>query len=104
MGYFSEMGIGTRRDPLAANAWYVRAADQGDERAKHRLAAIRSVASGVTEQTQVSPLANGHAKKGDSGKASAPKHSKADGNVEVAATAKETEESREKTKKKWGIF
>lgn len=40
------MGIGCRRDPLEANVWYVRAADQGDERAKHRIAAIRAAASG----------------------------------------------------------
>lgn len=40
------MGIGCRRDPLEANVWYVRAADSGDERAKHRLAAIRAAASG----------------------------------------------------------
>jgi TPR repeat protein len=45
-GYFTEMGIGCRRDPLEANVWYVRAADQGDERAKRRLAAIQAVASG----------------------------------------------------------
>lgn len=36
VGYFTEMGIGCRRDPLEANVWYVQAADQGDERAKHR--------------------------------------------------------------------
>lgn len=36
VGYFTEMGIGCRRDPLEANVWYVRAADHGDERAKHR--------------------------------------------------------------------
>ncbi|KAL9035809.1 MAG: hypothetical protein Q9214_006422 [Letrouitia sp. 1 TL-2023] len=46
VGYFTEMGIGCRRDPLEANVWYVRAADQGDERAKHRIAAIRAAASG----------------------------------------------------------
>ncbi|KAI9812448.1 MAG: hypothetical protein M1827_004679 [Pycnora praestabilis] len=46
VGYFSEMGIGCRRDPLDANAWYVKAADQGDERAKHRLQIIRAAASG----------------------------------------------------------
>lgn len=40
------MGIGCRRDPLESNKWYVRAADSGDERAKHRLAAILSAASG----------------------------------------------------------
>lgn len=41
------MGIGCRRDPLEANVWYVRAADHGDERAKHRIAAIRAAASGA---------------------------------------------------------
>ncbi|TAQ86055.1 hypothetical protein B7494_g5631 [Chlorociboria aeruginascens] len=46
VGYFTEMGIGCRRDPLEANVWYVKAADAGDERAKHRLAAIRAAASG----------------------------------------------------------
>jgi len=40
------MGIGCRRDPLEANVWYVKAADNGDERAKHRIAAIRAAASG----------------------------------------------------------
>ena len=34
------MGIGCRRNPLEANVWYVRAADQGDERAIARLAII----------------------------------------------------------------
>ncbi|RHZ60839.1 hypothetical protein CDV55_104217 [Aspergillus turcosus] len=46
VGYFTEMGIGCRRDPLEANVWYVRAADQGDERAKHRIATIRAAAEG----------------------------------------------------------
>lgn len=41
------MGIGCRRDPLEANVWYVKAADHGDERAKHRIAAIRAAASGA---------------------------------------------------------
>ncbi|KAF2754158.1 HCP-like protein [Pseudovirgaria hyperparasitica] len=45
-GYFTEMGIGCRRDPLEANVWYVKAADQGDERAKQRLAIIRDAAAG----------------------------------------------------------
>lgn len=40
------MGIGTRRDPLEANVWYVKAAASGDERANFRLAAIREAASG----------------------------------------------------------
>lgn len=46
MGYFTEMGIGCRRDPLEANVWYVRAADSGDERAKARLALISAASSG----------------------------------------------------------
>ncbi|KAH7069257.1 hypothetical protein FB567DRAFT_456827 [Paraphoma chrysanthemicola] len=45
-GYFTEMGIGCRRDPLEANVWYVKAADHGDERAKQRLAIIQAAASG----------------------------------------------------------
>lgn len=40
------MGIGCRRDPLEANVWYVRAADQGNETARQRLAIIRAAASG----------------------------------------------------------
>ena len=40
------MGIGCRRDPLESNVWYVKAADQGDERAKHRIATIRAAAEG----------------------------------------------------------
>ena len=46
VGYFTEMGIGCRRDPLEANVWYVRAADHGYERATLRIAAIRAAASG----------------------------------------------------------
>ncbi|KAH8429846.1 putative chitin synthase activator (Chs3) [Aspergillus melleus] len=47
VGYFTEMGIGCRRDPLEANVWYVKAAEQGDTRATHRIAAIRAAAEGV---------------------------------------------------------
>ncbi|KAI9710121.1 MAG: hypothetical protein M1820_002923 [Bogoriella megaspora] len=50
VGYFTEMGIGCRRDPLEANVWYVRAADNGDDRAKQRLAIIRAAASGDPER------------------------------------------------------
>ena len=55
------MGIGCRRDPLEANVWYVRAADQGDERAKHRIAAIRAAASGgdAIPSTRVSTPGSG---------------------------------------------
>ena len=46
VGYFTEMGIGCRRDPLEANVWYVRAADQGDQKAKQRLEIIKDAAAG----------------------------------------------------------
>lgn len=59
LGYFTEMGIGTRRDPLEANVWYVRAADQGDERAIARLAIIRSAETGETVQTVAGQTAGG---------------------------------------------
>src|SRR2546430_6386806 len=62
VGYFTEMGIGCRRDPLEANVWYVKAADQGEERAKHRLAAIRAAAAGDVLPT--SGLGKGKMKKG----------------------------------------
>lgn len=48
VGYFMEMGIGCKRDPLESNVWYVRAADQGEERAKQRLAIIRNMEAGVS--------------------------------------------------------
>ncbi|KAF1819485.1 HCP-like protein, partial [Dissoconium aciculare CBS 342.82] len=46
LGYFTEMGIGCRRDPLEANVWYVRAADAGYENARQRLEVIRAAAAG----------------------------------------------------------
>ena len=54
-GYFTEMGIGCRRDPLEANVWYVRAADHGDERAKHRIQAIRAASMGADPVTAALP-------------------------------------------------
>lgn len=62
LGYFTEMGIGCRRDPLEANVWYVKAADQGDERATHRIAAIRAAAEGTTPELAVAGR-NGKGKK-----------------------------------------
>ncbi|RMJ25592.1 Chitin synthase [Aspergillus sp. HF37] len=50
VGYFTEMGIGCRRDPLEANVWYVKAAEQGHARATHRIAAIRAAAEGTTPE------------------------------------------------------
>ena len=46
--------------------WYVKAADQGDERAKQRIAAIRAAASGGTEKSSDSEAA-GKLKKSQSG-------------------------------------
>lgn len=46
VGYFTEMGIGCRRDPLEANVWYVKAAEHGDQRAVARLKVIHEAASG----------------------------------------------------------
>lgn len=55
VGYFTEMGIGCRRDILEANVWYVKAADAGDDRAKQRLAAIRAAVSGGGTPMEVAP-------------------------------------------------
>ncbi|KAK4143260.1 uncharacterized protein C8A04DRAFT_29077 [Dichotomopilus funicola] len=63
VGYFTEMGIGCRRDILEANVWYVKAADAGDDRAKQRLAAIRAAISGGTPM-EVAPPRNAKVKKG----------------------------------------
>jgi TPR repeat protein len=62
VGYFTEMGIGCRRDILEANVWYVKAADAGDERAKQRLEAIRLAVSGGTPM-EVAPARNGKMRK-----------------------------------------
>lgn len=68
VGYFTEMGIGCRRDILEANVWYVKAADAGDERAKQRLAAIRAAVSGGTPMEVGPPRnANGKIKKNANG-------------------------------------
>lgn len=59
------MGIGCRRDPLEANVWYVRAADSGDERAKHRLATIQAAASGGTPMEVAPPRRGGKIQKSE---------------------------------------
>ena len=79
------MGIGCRRDPLEANVWYVRAADQGDERAKHRIAAIRAAASGGGNSMAASSSMSGQS-------------GQADGNSGKGKSGEE------KGKKKWGLF
>lgn len=65
VGYFTEMGIGCRRDVLEANVWYVKAADAGDDRAKQRLAAIRAAVSGQTPM-EVAPPKNNKMRKAQS--------------------------------------
>jgi TPR repeat protein len=55
VGYFTEMGIGCRRDVLEANVWYVKAADAGDERAKQRIAVIQAAVSGQGVPMDVAP-------------------------------------------------
>jgi TPR repeat protein len=58
VGYFTEMGIGCRRDILEANVWYVKAADAGDERAKQRLAIIQAAVSGEGTPMEVASPRN----------------------------------------------
>ncbi|RKF54792.1 Protein SKT5 [Erysiphe neolycopersici] len=64
VGYFTEVGIGTRPDPLEANVWYVKAAEAGDERAKQRLSAIRAAAS--EGQNDIASSRSGKIKKSQS--------------------------------------
>jgi TPR repeat protein len=59
VGYFTEMGIGCRRDILEANVWYVKAADAGDARAKQRLAIIQAAVSGEGTPMDVAPPRSG---------------------------------------------
>ncbi len=80
VGYFTEMGIGCRRDTMESNRWYVQAAEHGDERAKLRLAAISSAASGGSSISSVS----------------APKSTTSNNSKKTADSSKTT--------KKWGLF
>ncbi|KIL94517.1 hypothetical protein FAVG1_01448 [Fusarium avenaceum] len=63
VGYFTEMGIGCRRDVLEANVWYVKAADAGEERAKQRLSIIQAAVSGQGTPMDVAPPRNGKMQK-----------------------------------------
>ncbi|KAE8149695.1 hypothetical protein BDV25DRAFT_123325 [Aspergillus avenaceus] len=67
VGYFTEMGIGCRRDPLEANVWYVQAADQGDPRATQRIAAIRAASDGA-DPAQAAVNSRGQKTKKEGGK------------------------------------
>jgi TPR repeat protein len=40
--YYSEVGIGTKKDPDEAKRWYMRAASQGNKRAMQRLTELKS--------------------------------------------------------------
>ena len=86
VGYFTEMGIGCRRDPLEANVWYVKAADHGDGRAKHRIAAIRAAASGAGSDA----AAQSTSKRGEKN---------VDGNIVIGK-----EEDEKGRSKRWHIF
>ena len=56
------MGIGCRRDPLEANVWYVRAAENGNENAKQRLKIIRGAAAGSSAPSDPTPMTKAEAK------------------------------------------
>ncbi|KAK8233257.1 putative chitin synthase activator [Phyllosticta capitalensis] len=64
VGYFTEMGIGCRRDILEANVWYVKAAEKGDERAMQRLTLIRAAASGENPKALLAAEQNKVKKRG----------------------------------------
>lgn len=102
------MGIGCRRDPLEANVWYVKAADQGDERAKHRIAAIRAAASGGHNSNR--PLASTAPKAGIGGQVDGPGGLLQDPAIVAAADSssrgksQDREGAGEKKGRKWGIF
>lgn len=68
MGFFTESGIGCRRDPLEANVWYVKAGDQGEERAKHRLAAIQAASDGANPASAAKPRKKNDNKRPSEGK------------------------------------
>ncbi|KAI9367755.1 hypothetical protein BJX61DRAFT_527091 [Aspergillus egyptiacus] len=68
VGYFTEMGIGCRRDPLEANVWYVKAADQGDTRAIQRIAAIRAAADGISPAQAAADASGRKSRKSDGNK------------------------------------
>lgn len=52
MGYYLEVGIGTKIDLVAARAWYGRAAAQGNTDAARRLAALESSQSEALSRAQ----------------------------------------------------
>lgn len=82
------MGIGCRRDPLEANVWYTRAAEQGYQAAIQRMGIIRAAA------------ADGGVAKGARGEGNQKSQS---GNNELSE--EKNEDGNKKDKKKFmGIF
>ncbi|KAK9313750.1 hypothetical protein V1524DRAFT_434951 [Lipomyces starkeyi] len=51
IGHLYEKGVGTQRDLLEANLWYVRAAESGDERAQARLKALNEQPLNAVDST-----------------------------------------------------
>ncbi|KAL9118364.1 MAG: hypothetical protein Q9187_005090 [Circinaria calcarea] len=99
VAWFTEMGMGCRRDPLEANMWYVRAADHGDERAKHRIAAIRAAASGA------SPMHVAAAPSAPSAPCASPDKVNRKKSSAPEAEKEKGKEDEEKVKgRRWGIF
>ncbi|KAI9684588.1 MAG: hypothetical protein M1822_005676 [Bathelium mastoideum] len=94
VGYFTEMGIGCRRDPLEANVWYVRAADNGDERARQRLAIIRAAASGEPER----PMSVGQPKSKDLAASNKLKAKQSTLKLGADSSSQEQEQGKEKDK------
>ncbi|RMY71570.1 hypothetical protein D0862_14591 [Hortaea werneckii] len=92
VGYFTEMGIGCRRDPLEANVWYVRAADSGSLQAKQRLEIIRQ-AAGATGITGGQQGGEGGGKVGDR-----------ELGIPMSKGEAKVQELRGKKGKKFGIF
>lgn len=80
VGYFTERGIGCRRDPLEANIWYVKAADAGEDLARLRLEVIRATAIGDSP-TETGPGASAKKKK------KSKKMTKSNGGLDTGAGA-----------------
>ncbi|EXJ88571.1 hypothetical protein A1O1_05501 [Capronia coronata CBS 617.96] len=103
VGYFTEMGIGCRRDPLEANVWYVRAADQGEERAKHRIAAIRAAGAGADPVTAASSKKGTLTTSTSSGN-KGPQGEQTWTTLSIDTTALTMTKTEGEKKKKFGIF
>ena len=79
--------------------WYVRAADHGDERAKHRIAAIRAAASGASPMHVAAASSAPSAPSASPGKATRKKSG-----APEAEKEKEKEDEGKVKGKWWGMF